>query len=128
MDSAQIKLVQDSFGKVAPIADQAASIFYDRLFEVAPNVRPMFPSDMSEQRKKLMAALALVVRGLSHLETILPNVSALAKRHVAYGVKREHYPVVGGASCGPWKRDLATAGRQMSRPLGRQPMASSPTT
>lgn len=97
MNPTQIKLVQDSFAKVAPISEQAAVIFYDRLFEVAPSVRAMFPNDMTEQRKKLMGTLAVVVNGLSNLEAILPAASALAKRHVNYGAKAEHYPVVGGA-------------------------------
>ncbi len=57
----------------------------------------MFPADMTEQRKKLMATLAVVVGGLNNLDSILPAASALAKRHVGYGAKPEHYPVVGGA-------------------------------
>jgi nitric oxide dioxygenase len=97
MNPAQVKLVQDSFAKVAPISEQAAVLFYDRLFDVAPSVRAMFPDDMTEQRKKLMGTLAVVVNGLSNLGAILPAASALAKRHVDYGAKPEHYPVVGGA-------------------------------
>lgn len=93
----QVAIVQQSFAKVAPIADQAAVLFYDRLFEIAPAVKSLFPSEMAEQRRKLMATLALVVNGLSNLETILPAASALATRHVAYGAKPEHYPVVGAA-------------------------------
>jgi hemoglobin-like flavoprotein len=93
----QVQLVQQSFAKVAPISEAAAVIFYDRLFEVAPQVKPMFPTDMTEQRKKLMATLAVVVGGLSNLESILPAASALAMRHVGYGAKAEHYPVVGAA-------------------------------
>ena len=93
----QVQLVQQSFAKVAPISEQAAVIFYDRLFEVAPSVKPMFPTDMKEQRKKLMATLAVVVGGLGNLESVLPAASALAKRHVSYGAKAEHYPVVGAA-------------------------------
>jgi len=93
----QVKLVQQSFSRVAPISDQAATLFYDRLFEVAPQVRSMFPADMTEQRKKLMTMLAAVVSGLGDLPSILPAASALAKRHVAYGAKPEHYPVVGAA-------------------------------
>jgi hemoglobin-like flavoprotein len=92
-----ITLVQQSFAKVVPISDAAAVIFYDRLFAVAPSVKAMFPADMTEQRKKLMAMLAAVVNGLSNLESVLPAASALAKRHVSYGAKAEHYPVVGGA-------------------------------
>jgi hemoglobin-like flavoprotein len=97
MTSEQVALVQQSFAKVAPISDAAAVMFYDRLFEVAPAVRAMFPADMTEQRKKLMGTLAVVVNGLSNLESILPAASALATRHVAYGAKPEHYPVVGAA-------------------------------
>jgi hemoglobin-like flavoprotein len=97
MTSEQVLLVQQSFAKVAPISEQAATIFYDRLFEVAPSVRAMFPDDMTEQRKKLMATLAVVVGGLSNIEVVLPAASALAKRHVSYGARPEHYPVVGGA-------------------------------
>jgi nitric oxide dioxygenase len=93
----QVTLVQQSFAKVAPISEQAAVIFYDRLFEVAPSVKAMFPTDMKEQRKRLMATLAVVVNDLGNLGSVLPGASALAKRHVGYGAKPEHYPVVGGA-------------------------------
>jgi len=93
----QITLVQQSFAKVAPIADQAAGMFYDRLFRIAPQLKALFPADMTEQRRKLMATLAIVVAGLSNLESILPAASALATRHVAYGARAEHYPLVGAA-------------------------------
>ena len=109
MDPTQIKLVQDSFAKVAPISEQAAVLFYGRLFEIAPSVRAMFPDDMTEQRKKLMATLAVVVSGLSNLEAILPAASALAKRHVGYGAKAEHYPVVGGALLWTLEKGLGDA-------------------
>jgi hemoglobin-like flavoprotein len=93
----QVKLVQESFAKVAPISETAAVLFYDRLFEIAPKVKAMFPTDMTEQRRKLMATLAVVVGGLGNLESVLPAASALARRHVSYGAKAEHYPVVGAA-------------------------------
>jgi len=105
----QVKLVQDSFSKVAPISEQAAELFYGRLFEVAPSVRAMFPDDMTEQRKKLMATLAVVVGGLTNLEAVLPAASALAKRHVSYGAKAEHYPVVGGALLWTLEKGLGEA-------------------
>jgi hemoglobin-like flavoprotein len=105
----QVKLVQQSFAKVAPISEQAAKIFYERLFEVAPQVKAMFPSDMTEQRKKLMATLAVVVNGLSNLEAVLPAASALAKRHVSYGAKPDHYPVVGGALLWTLEKGLGDA-------------------
>lgn len=117
MTPEQIKLVQDSFAKVAPISEKAAELFYGRLFEIAPQVRAMFPDDMTEQRKKLMATLAIVVNGLNNLDTILPAASALAKRHVSYGAEAAHYPVVGQAllwtleqGLGPsWTPEVATA-------------------
>jgi hemoglobin-like flavoprotein len=97
MTSDQVTLVQQSFAKVAPISETAAVLFYDRLFEIAPSVKAMFPTDLKEQRKKLMATLAVVVNGLNNLDSVLPAASALAKRHVGYGAKAEHYPVVGAA-------------------------------
>jgi len=113
----QIKLVQDSFAKVAPISEKASELFYGRLFETAPQVRALFPDDMTEQRKKLMATLAIVVNGLTNLDAILPAASALAKRHVSYGAEPAHYPVVGSAllwtleqGLGPsWTPDVAAA-------------------
>jgi nitric oxide dioxygenase len=105
----QVKLVQQSFAKVAPISETAAVLFYDRLFEIAPQVRAMFPSDLTEQRKKLMATLAVVVNGLGNLESVLPAASALAKRHVGYGAKAEHYPVVGAALLWTLEKGLGDA-------------------
>jgi len=113
----QVTLVQQSFAKVAPISETAAVLFYDRLFEIAPAVKAMFPADMTEQRKKLMATLAAVVNGLADLESILPAASALAKRHISYGARAEHYPVVGAALLwtlekglgDAWTPDVATA-------------------
>ena len=109
MNPTQIKLVQDSFAKVAPISEQAAELFYDRLFEVAPSVRAMFPDDMTEQRKKLMMMLAAVVNGLDNLDSILPVASALAKRHVSYGAQAAHYPVVGSALLWTLEKGLGDA-------------------
>jgi hemoglobin-like flavoprotein len=105
----QVTLVQQSFAKVAPISEQAAVLFYGRLFEIAPQVKSMFPADMTEQRKKLMATLAVVVGGLSNLESILPAASALATRHVSYGAKAEHYPVVGSALLWTLEKGLGEA-------------------
>jgi nitric oxide dioxygenase len=105
----QVKLVQQSFAKVAPISETAAVLFYDRLFEIAPQVKTMFPSDLTEQRKKLMATLAVVVNGLGNLESVLPAASALAKRHVGYGARAEHYPVVGAALLWTLEKGLGDA-------------------
>jgi hemoglobin-like flavoprotein len=106
MTPEQVKLVQQSFGQVAPIADTAATLFYDRLFEIAPAVKPLFHGDMAEQRRKLMATLAVVVGGLGNIETVLPAASALAKRHVGWGVKPEQYDLVGAALLWTLERGL----------------------
>ncbi len=102
----QIKLIQESFAKVAPISEQAAALFYGHLFEIAPQVKPLFRGDMKEQGRKLMATLAVVANGLSNLPTILPAVSALAKRHVEYGVKPSDYAPVGEALLWTLERGL----------------------
>lgn len=95
MTPEQIKLVQDSFEQVAPIADTAAELFYGKLFEIAPEVKPMFKSDMSEQGKKLMTMIGVAVRGLNDLEKIVPAVQQLGVRHIEYGVKEAHFAPVG---------------------------------
>lgn len=97
MTPQQISLVQTSFQKVVPIAGTAADLFYDRLFETAPQVRTLFPNDLSEQKKKLMAMLGTAVANLQKLETILPAVKALGQRHKGYGVTAEQYAPVGAA-------------------------------
>lgn len=97
MNTDQIERVTASFAKVVPIREAAAGLFYGRLFEVAPEVKPLFKGDMSEQGKKLMATLAVVVNGLKNLDAILPAVRALAVKHVDYGVRPEHYAKVGAA-------------------------------
>src|SRR5258708_15021380 len=92
MTPEQVALVQDSFAKVA-LSEAAAVLFYDRLSDIAPQMKAMFRDDMIEQRRKLMAMLA----GVGNLEQVLPVASALAKRHVSYGANAEHYAVVGAA-------------------------------
>jgi nitric oxide dioxygenase len=93
----QIDLVQTSFAKVAPIAEAAAGLFYGRLFEIAPEVQPLFRNDMKEQGRKLMTTLGVVVNGLKNLDAILPAAKALAVKHVGYGVTADHYVPVGAA-------------------------------
>jgi hemoglobin-like flavoprotein len=97
MTPQQVELVQSSFQKVVPIAATAADLFYDRLFEIAPETRALFPSDLSEQKKKLVAMLATAVTNLHQLETILPAVKELGQRHKGYGVTPAHYAPVGAA-------------------------------
>lgn len=97
MTPEQVRLVQDSFAQVRPIAGTAADLFYGRLFEIAPEVRPLFPDDMAEQKKKLMAMLGLAVAHLGHPETVAPAIRDLGRKHVAYGTQAAHYAPVGAA-------------------------------
>ena len=106
MTPVQIKLVQDTFAKVVPIADTAADLFYGRLFEIAPHIRPMFPDDLTEQKKKLMAMLGTVVAGLGRIDTLMPAVRALGQSHAQYGVTSAHFAPVGVALLWTLKKGL----------------------
>jgi hemoglobin-like flavoprotein len=97
MTPQQVALVQASFAKVAPIAEQAAALFYGRLFETAPETRALFRGDMGVQGQKLMGAITTVVTNLDNLAAVVPVAQELAKRHVGYGVRPEHYGPVGAA-------------------------------
>jgi hemoglobin-like flavoprotein len=94
---AQKTLVQDSFATIAPIADDAAVLFYQRLFELDPSLEPMFRGNMAEQRKKLMQMLTAAVKGLDRLDQLVPVVENLGRRHAGYGVTDAHYDTVGSA-------------------------------
>jgi len=97
MNTQQIRLVQESFEHVVPIADTAADLFYQRLFELDPSLRLMFKADLKPQKAKLIQTLSAVVRWLHHLEKLVPVVEDLGRRHAGYGVRDEHYHTVGAA-------------------------------
>ena len=98
MTNEQKELVQTSWRNVVPIADTAATLFYDRLFEIDPSAQPLFRStDMPEQRKKLMQMIGVAVSGLDRVDETLAAVAKLGKRHGTYGVTDEHYDSVGAA-------------------------------
>ena len=90
----EITLVQESWKKVVPIQDAAAGLFYGKLFELDPELRSLFKSDLKEQGRKLMTMISMAVNGLSRLDTLVPGVQELGRRHAGYGVKDEHYGTV----------------------------------
>lgn len=94
MTPKQADLVKASWAKVVPIRDTAATLFYDKLFELDPSLRPMFKGDIAEQGRKLMTMLNTAVRGLDHLDQLVPAVRALGERHRSYGVEHDHYATV----------------------------------
>jgi hemoglobin-like flavoprotein len=97
MTPEQIQLVQTSFAAIAPIADQAGMMFYDRLFAIDPSLRPLFNGDIAEQGRTLMKMIAVAANGLDKLDTIVPAVQALGVRHAGYGVTSAHYDTVATA-------------------------------
>jgi hemoglobin-like flavoprotein len=97
MKAERIYLVKKTFEQVRPMGTLATELFYSRLFQLDPSLRPMFKGDAKAQAAKLMAALTLVVNGLERPETILPALQNLGRRHAGYGVRDEHYYTVGEA-------------------------------
>ena len=97
VSAAEIVLVQESWAKVVPIADTAADLFYGKLFELDPNLRPLFPEDMAEQKQKLMQMIGTAVSGLNDLGAIVPAVQALGERHASYRVTTPMYDTVAEA-------------------------------
>ncbi len=102
-------LVQESFAAVMPIADDAAALFYRRLFELDPSLQRMFKGDMTEQRRKLMQMLTAAVKGLDRLDQLVPVVEELGRRHVGYGVADAHYDTVGAALLWTLEKGLGNA-------------------
>jgi nitric oxide dioxygenase len=92
-----IRLVRTSFEHVLPVSDLAASLFYDRLFTLDPSLRSLFPDDLENQKRALMATLQLAVGRLDRLDELVPVVQQLGVRHAGYGVQPAHYPTVGSA-------------------------------
>ncbi|KAA1248159.1 globin family protein [Aquimarina sp. RZ0] len=101
MEKKTIELVQNSFAKVAPIAETAAEIFYNKLFELDPALKSLFPASNTEAMKgqgnKLMTMLSSAVAGLNNLDKLIPILENLGKRHVEYKVEASHYDTVGAA-------------------------------
>lgn len=109
MTNDQIKLVQDSFRQVAPIAETAAQLFYARLFELDPDLELLFKGNLSEQGRKLMQMLGLAVNSLDRMEQLLPAVRSLGTRHVVYGVRDKDYDTVGQALLWTLQKGLGEA-------------------
>ena len=109
LTATQKALVQGSFAIVAPIADDAAILFYRRLFELDPSLERMFRGDMAEQRRRLMQMLGLAVKGLDRLDQLVPVVQDLGRRHAGYGVADSHYATVGAALLWTLEQGLGSA-------------------
>ena len=92
--AAEAALVQESFAAATALGDALTLEFYQRLFEWAPQVRPMFPDDISGQAQVLGKTLAFAVNGLKHPEDLAAPLQKLGARHAGYGVEPAHYAVV----------------------------------
>ena len=92
----EVETLEESFDLVAPRGDELVSRFYDRLFETAPEVKPLFERvDMDGQRQALLNMLVVLRESLRDLDDIVPDLEDLGERHVDYGAQAAHYPVVG---------------------------------
>lgn len=106
MTPQQIHLVQATWSRVLLMRDSAAQLFYAKLFELEPSLRGLFRSDMSQQGQKLVQVLDAAVNGLSRLDRLVPIIQDLGRRHVGYGVRDQHYAIVGGALLGTLQQAL----------------------
>ncbi len=93
----QIGLVQASWQQVLPIRETAAALFYSRLFAEDPTLKALFKGDLKEQGRKLIAMIGTAVISLNEVNTVVPAVQALGRRHAGYGVRRQDYSTVGAA-------------------------------
>jgi hemoglobin-like flavoprotein len=109
MTPQQIDLVRESWAKVVPIAEQAAAMFYARLFELDPSLQSLFKGDMKAQGRKLMSMIGTVVGNLRNLSALVPTIEDLGRRHVGYGVKPAHYETVGAALLWTLEKGLGEA-------------------
>jgi hemoglobin-like flavoprotein len=109
MTPEQIALVQQSWQKVVPIADQAAALFYARLFELDGGLEPLFKGDLKSQGRKLTSMINTAVVNLSNLDGILPAVEDLGRRHAGYGVKAADYGTVATALLWTLEKGLGSA-------------------
>jgi len=109
MTPRQIELVQSSWQLVVPVAEDAAQLFYVRLFTLDPALRGMFRGDMQEQGKKLMAMIDFAVKALARLDSLLPGLRMLGERHGRYGVRDEHYDTVAEALLWTLRKGLGEA-------------------
>jgi len=110
MLATQKKLIQGTWAQVVPIADQAATIFYQRLFEIDPSTCALFnTTDMAQQQKKLIQILSVAVSSLDNLGALGKTVEDLGRRHAGYGVKDAHYDSVGVALLWTLEQGLGAA-------------------
>lgn len=90
-------LIRRSFERIEPVADTAAELFYRKLFEQSPELRPLFNGDMRQQGRRLMEMIGAAVRLLDHPPSLLPVLAQLGARHAGYGVQPDDYRKVGQA-------------------------------
>ncbi|MGF1621118.1 MAG: globin domain-containing protein [Rhodomicrobiaceae bacterium] len=108
MTPTQVEIVQDSFHSIGQQSQEASRIFYDELFRISPEIRQIFPEDMTQHKAKFVQMLGTVVRSLNQIATVSDHVVDLGRRHMAYDVEEEHYPVVCEALLAMLERIMGT--------------------
>ncbi len=97
MTPAQIAQIRESWNQIQPVAGNVAQLFYGKLLELDPTLKPMFANDMNERGEKLIKVMTIAVNSLDRMATIKPTVREIGKRHVGYGIKQHHYNTVAAA-------------------------------
>ncbi|WP_159467379.1 globin domain-containing protein [Dyadobacter sp. 3J3] len=97
MTDRNILIIKNSWSYVLSQPENPGSVFYDKLFAIAPCLKHMFKSDMDQQMQKLTDMITFMVTHLQNMAAIRSEIDALARRHAHYGAKPEHYKTVGDA-------------------------------
>ena len=121
MNALNKQLIESTWQKVAPIADTAAALFYRRLFEIDPGLRPLFAGvDMDAQHRKLVQGLSAVVEGLDDIDRLRSQLETLGRRHIAYGATAKHYDSVGSALLWTLEQGLGDAWNEAAEAAWRE--------
>ena len=108
MSAEHIRCVRETYLAVEPASDLVATLFFRRLDEIAPEVRPFLGADMVEQRKQLLISLGLAVAALDRFDDIVPALKLLGAKYRAAGVTELHYGAVGEALIWTLKQSLGS--------------------
>jgi len=117
MNEQIIERLESSFKLVAPRGPEIVDRYYAHFFSQHPELREIFPKDMAEQKRKVLASLVLVVENLRQPEVLQKAVFDLGRRHHHYGTAPEHYAdsrdilvmVLGEVAGDAWNNDFEEA-------------------
>ncbi len=117
LDPGEVRLVCESFAQIQPRSEEVGATIFNQLFTLCPEIRGLFKGDQEAQQRKLMEMLSVLVSSRDNLETLIPIVKELGRRHAKYGVQDEYFSYVGAALLntleehlkGEWNDELRNA-------------------